>query len=188
MDFSALKQLTFKKPVELQKTTSKGRKLSCNEGDFAITKSGKILFSSRLRNEIEVEPENKFIDIIDGNKMNPAVPCMFMAIVPGNIKESPRAIIKQEGKVASIDAFVKPTANSVYGINWEVKDKVEFAVLWDNEVTTEEPYFYFPCLAQNGSPSYNKREAAKTKLFPVVPFEATKVVQTEIPFEENLIS
>jgi hypothetical protein len=213
LDLSVLMNLKITRPEDVKAAIKGSRALKCTDGDFMLTKSGKIIFSGEFRAKVEKgivdEATPNYIDVIDGRLLNPSIPAMFIALTPGTTKESPRATIKQEGKVASIDKFVKNLANAIYGCNWASEESVSFNILWDNEVKTEEPYFYFPCevtetiVKEDGTkeivtkPDYNRRDSSKVKMYPVIPVNITTTKQEvtvttsgtseeqlEIPFDE----
>ena len=201
MDLSKLMNLKVEKPSEIKAAVKRAKTACSKGGDFLVTRSGKILFSGDFRMELE-NPDGtmKFLDIIDGSKMNPPMivdgkPLMLVAIVPN---KSPRASIQQEGKVTFIEKQFKQLANSIFGVNWETSPEVEFKLVREAQIPTDEPKFYFPCNVFKKDettsetvvePAYNKRNAADTKLYPCVLAE-TQVVnneatQAEISFPEQ---
>lgn len=203
MDLSKLMNLQVEKPAEIKAAVKRAKTACSKGGDFLVTRSGKILFSGDFRMELE-NPDGtmKFLDIIDGSKMNPPMivdgkPLMLVAIVPN---KSPRASIQQEGKVTFIEKQFKQLANSIFGVNWETNAEVEFKLVREAEIKTAEPKFYFPCNVYKKDettgetvvePSYNKRNASDTKLYPCILAETqvvtskSEATQSEIPFPEQ---
>jgi hypothetical protein len=186
LDLSQLQNLNVQKPEDLaRKSTGKGKKVEVT-GDFAITKSGKILYSSELRKELENEAGMLFLDFVDGTLMNPTINAMLIAILP--TKSAKASIQGIEGKTSFINKQFKLIANKVYACNWENNDVINFKIYRELEVKTEAPKFYFPREitkgAKKGLMSYTERPVESTKVYPIGPIVKSEVVQTEINFQE----